>query len=102
MTTPGASMPERPVQEHRRNSNTKDMPLPCGRPSEIGVAHSIATTAKTRQGFSWLSLMPGDIDLYCAATAYASELMGSKATRALETMCAGHWRRQSTNPNGYA
>lgn len=45
---------------------------------------------------------PGDLDAYYAATAYAFELMGWKATRTLETMCADHWRWQSTNPNGYA
>jgi UDP-glucose 4-epimerase len=45
---------------------------------------------------------PGDLDASYAATAYASELMEWKATRALEAMCADHWRWQSTNPNGYA
>jgi len=45
---------------------------------------------------------PGDIDSYYAATTYASELMGWKATRTLEAMCADHWRWQSGNPNGYA
>ena len=45
---------------------------------------------------------PGDIASYYAATAYASELMGWKATRKLETMCADHWRWQHNNPNGYA
>jgi UDP-glucose 4-epimerase len=45
---------------------------------------------------------PGDIDASYAATAYASELLGWKATRTLETMCADHWRWQSSNPNGYA
>ena len=44
---------------------------------------------------------PGDIDAYYAATDYASKLMGWKATRSLETMCADHWRWQSNNPNGY-
>jgi UDP-glucose 4-epimerase len=44
---------------------------------------------------------PGDIDAYYAATAYASKLMGWNATRTLETMCADHWRWQSTNPDGY-
>jgi UDP-glucose 4-epimerase len=43
----------------------------------------------------------GDIDAYYAATDYASKLMGWKATRTLETMCADHWRWQSTNPDGY-
>jgi UDP-glucose 4-epimerase len=45
---------------------------------------------------------PGDIDAYYAATDYASKLLGWKATRSLETMCADHWRWQSSNPNGYA
>jgi UDP-glucose 4-epimerase len=44
---------------------------------------------------------PGDIDAYYAATDYAAKLMGWKATRSLETMCADHWRWQSKNPNGY-
>jgi UDP-glucose 4-epimerase len=44
----------------------------------------------------------GDIDAYYAATDYASKLLGWKATRSLETMCADHWRWQSSNPNGYA
>ncbi|QPF87143.1 UDP-glucose 4-epimerase GalE [Bradyrhizobium genosp. L] len=45
---------------------------------------------------------PGDIDAYYAATDYATRLLGWKATRSLETMCADHWRWQSSNPNGYA
>ena len=44
---------------------------------------------------------PGDIDASYAATDYASKLMGWRATRSLETMCADHWRWQSNNPNGY-
>jgi UDP-glucose 4-epimerase len=40
----------------------------------------------------------GDIDAYFAATNYASELMGWKATRSLEAI---HWRWQSQNPNGF-
>jgi UDP-glucose 4-epimerase len=44
----------------------------------------------------------GDLPAYYAATDYASKLMGWKATRSLETMCADHWRWQSSNPNGYA
>jgi len=44
----------------------------------------------------------GDLDAYYAATEHASKLMGWKATRSLETMCADHWRWQSQNPNGYA
>lgn len=45
---------------------------------------------------------PGDIDAYYAATDHATRLLGWKATRSLETMCADHWRWQSNNPNGFA
>lgn len=43
----------------------------------------------------------GDIDACYAATTYASELMGWRARRTIEAMCADHWRWQSGNPNGY-
>ncbi|MBO4227997.1 UDP-glucose 4-epimerase GalE [Bradyrhizobium neotropicale] len=43
----------------------------------------------------------GDIDSYYAATEAASKLIGWKATRSLETMCADHWQWQSNNPDGY-
>ena len=45
---------------------------------------------------------PGDIATSYAATDYASKLLGWRATRSLETMCADHWRWQNKNPNGYA
>ena len=45
---------------------------------------------------------PGDLAAYYAATDYASRLMGWRATRSLEAMCADHWRWQNNNPNGYA
>ena len=40
--------------------------------------------------------------LSIAATDYATKLLGWKAVRSLETICADHWRRQNSNPNGYA
>jgi UDP-glucose 4-epimerase len=44
----------------------------------------------------------GDVATSYAATDYASKLMGWRANRSLEMMCADHWRWQSSNPNGYA
>lgn len=44
----------------------------------------------------------GDLAAYYAATDNATKLLGWQATRSLETMCADHWRWQSSNPNGYA
>jgi UDP-glucose 4-epimerase len=44
----------------------------------------------------------GDLDASYAATNYALELLGWRATRTLDAMCADHWRWQKQNPEGYA
>jgi UDP-glucose 4-epimerase len=69
--------------------------------SVIDVVRAFEKVSGRRIPCDFKPRRPGDIDSYYAATAYASELMGWKATRTLETMCADHWRWQSTNPNGY-
>jgi UDP-glucose 4-epimerase len=43
----------------------------------------------------------GDIDSYYAATDYAERLIGWRAIRSLDEMCADHWRWQNNNPEGY-
>ena len=43
----------------------------------------------------------GDIDAYYAATDHAERVMGWRAIRTLDEMCADHWRWQSKNPDGY-
>ena len=43
----------------------------------------------------------GDVAACYANPAYAQQLLGWRATRDLETMCADAWRWQSGNPNGY-
>ena len=70
--------------------------------SVLEVVKAFEKACGTRIPYDIKPRRPGDLDAYYAATAYASELMGWKATRTLETMCADHWRWQSTNPNGYA
>jgi UDP-glucose 4-epimerase len=70
--------------------------------SVLDVVRAFERASGVRIPYDVKPRRPGDIDSYYAATAYASELMGWKATRALETMCADHWRWQSGNPNGYA
>lgn len=70
--------------------------------SVLEVVRAFEKTSGTRIPCEVKPRRPGDIDSYYAATAYASELMGWKATRTLEVMCADHWRWQSSNPDGYA
>ncbi|MFL6662581.1 MAG: UDP-glucose 4-epimerase GalE [Rhizobacter sp.] len=45
---------------------------------------------------------PGDVDACYADPSMARELLGWKAARGLDAMCADSWRWQSMNPNGYS
>jgi len=44
---------------------------------------------------------PGDVADVYADVARAKKLLGWRAEKSLEEMCADHWRWQSANPNGY-
>jgi UDP-glucose 4-epimerase len=44
---------------------------------------------------------PGDVAQCYADPTLARELLGWRATRTLDQMCADAWRWQSANPNGY-
>ncbi len=44
----------------------------------------------------------GDVAAYYADPALAERLLGWKATRDLDAMCADSWRWQAANPDGYA
>jgi len=43
----------------------------------------------------------GDVVAAYADPALATELLGWRATRTLDEMCADHWRWQQSNPDGY-
>lgn len=43
----------------------------------------------------------GDIDIFYADASLAEDLLGWKAGKSLNDMCADHWRWQAANPNGY-
>lgn len=44
---------------------------------------------------------PGDVATCFADPSRAEALLGWRATRGLDEMCADHWRWQSANPDGY-
>lgn len=44
---------------------------------------------------------PGDVTAVWADPRRAAELLGWRATRTLEQMCADHWNWQRSNPDGY-
>jgi UDP-glucose 4-epimerase len=44
---------------------------------------------------------PGDVAAVYADASLAERLLGWKATRGVEAMCADTWKWQSSNPNGY-
>ncbi len=52
--------------------------------------------------FEIVARRAGDIDACYADPALANELLGWRATRDLQTMCADSWRWQNLNPNGLA
>lgn len=45
---------------------------------------------------------PGDVAVVYANPSYAQQLIGWKAERGLEEMCASTWKWVSDNPHGYA
>jgi UDP-glucose 4-epimerase len=51
--------------------------------------------------FEVVDRRPGDIAKTWAATDYAAEVLGWRATRDLNEMLRDHWRWQSQNPNGF-
>jgi len=69
--------------------------------SVLEVVRAFELTSGKSIPYDIKSRRAGDIDAYYAATDYASKLLGWKATRTLQTMCADHWHWQSTNPSGY-
>jgi UDP-glucose 4-epimerase len=87
----------------------------------MGGAGSITVNLGTGQGVSVLELVraferasgrpvphemaprrAGDVAAYYADPALAERLLGWKARRDLEAMCADSWRWQAANPDGYA
>jgi UDP-glucose 4-epimerase len=51
--------------------------------------------------FQFVPRRPGDVAQCYADPSLAREVLGWKATRSLDEMCADSWRWQSSNPQGY-
>jgi UDP-glucose 4-epimerase len=69
--------------------------------SVLEVVRSFEAASGHRIPYAIKSRRAGDLPAYYAATGLASKLLGWKAERSLETMCADHWRWQKNNPSGY-
>jgi UDP-glucose 4-epimerase len=69
--------------------------------SVLEIIRTFERISGRRVPYEIKSRRAADIDAYYAATDYAERLIGWRATRTLDEMCADHWRWQSNNPDGY-
>jgi UDP-glucose 4-epimerase len=73
-----------------------------------GRGHSVLEVVKSFEAacgksipYDIVARRPGDVAVCFADVARASERLGWKAQRGLDTMCADAWRWQARNPNGF-
>ena len=74
-----------------------------------GLGHSVLEVVKAYElasgrpvPFDLVARRPGDVAACYADPLRASELLGWRAQRGLEAMCADSWRWQQSNPNGFS
>ena len=74
-----------------------------------GLGHSVLEVVKAYElasgrpvPFDLVPRRPGDVAACYADPLRASELLGWRAQRGLEAMCADSWRWQQRNPNGFS
>jgi len=74
-----------------------------------GVGHSVLDVVKAYQQasgravpFDLVARRPGDVAACYADPRRASQLLGWRAQRGLQAMCADSWRWQQRNPNGFS
>jgi UDP-glucose 4-epimerase len=70
--------------------------------SVLDVVHAFERASGRPVPCKIVARRPGDIGAYYGDPGLAAELLGWRATRDLDTMCADSWRWQSRNPNGLA
>ena len=69
--------------------------------SVLEMVRAFEKTSGRKVPYRIVDRRPGDIATCYADPSHASALLGWKASRGLEQMCADGWRWQEGNPNGY-
>ena len=70
--------------------------------SVLEVVHAFERASGAAVPCEFVARRAGDIDASYADATLAQQLLGWRATRDLDAMCADAWRWQSMNPNGLA
>jgi UDP-glucose 4-epimerase len=77
--------------------------LGTGRGSSVlELVHAFERASGRRVPYEIVARRPGDVAACYADPSLAAELIGWRARRDLDAMCADTWRWQTANPNGYA
>ena len=69
--------------------------------SVLEMVHAFEKACGRKLPYELVARRPGDVAESYADPALAHQLLGWKATRGVEEMCADQWRWQSQNPRGY-
>ena len=65
------------------------------------LSNSSVEASKRKIPYKIVKRREGDIAECCADPSFAEEVLGFKAEKTIEEMCADSWQWQSKNPNGY-
>ena len=88
----------------KMNTFTGCVPINLGTGQGYSVLEMVAAAEKAsgrKVLFEITPRRPGDIATCYADPSLAARLLGWKAGRGIEQMCADHWKWQSDNPEGY-
>tara|TARA_B100000676_G_C18065233_1_gene840517 strand:- start:361 stop:1377 length:1017 start_codon:yes stop_codon:yes gene_type:complete len=84
----------------KRSMITANLGTGCGYSVlEMVTAFSAATGREVP--YRIVDRRPGDVASCYSDPAHAERVLGWKATRGIDAMCADHWRWQKQNPDGY-
>lgn len=88
--------------EHTQKAGILTVNLGTGRGySVLEVIDAFGRACGREIPFVYKQRRDGDVASCYADAQKAGHILGWKATRDLQTMCADHWRWQQQNPNGY-
>ena len=65
------------------------------------MVNAFSAASGREVAYSIVKRRPGDVASCYADPAFAEKVLGWKAKRGIEAMCADHWRWQHQNPDGY-